>query len=353
MYIVLLEFFMLPARTKQHVSDTRALRILMQKIPDTWLIRNVEERDYGIDLTLELFKELPEPPKNEGERADVKVAVPKGQYVLLQVKGRSETFTTGKLSGFPVKTMEYANLFKIPFFVVYVTLDDEQIHFLWLQKYIETNLASQSWKKQEEIALDFPKENLIDINDEKKTGITKLETLVSEFYNEIELFNIFKEFFLIKELTEGFTAGGVKESPFLRDVELFIKKISYHYKSADKNTTRTLQQLINTINQKIIKGWSTQSPQMVAWIQFIDFLKEQEFVDLSEEIDEGQKDDGIFTMEYKSLDDIREICENARMSEKCLTETEINELQETLNRVPQLLLGCAINSAEDCYEYPY
>lgn len=335
---------MLPARTAQHVSDTKALKTLIQQIPDTWLIRSLEERDYGVDLTLELFRKLPQTPKKKGERKDIKVAEPKGQYILLQIKGRDQKFGNGKLSSFPVKTMEYAELFQIPFFVVYVTLKDKQVHFLWLQQYIEQNLSSINWRNEEDFTLDFPKENLLD-----EDGIYKFESLVTQFYNEIELFNTFKQFFYIKEISEAFEAGGFKKGDLLREIELFIKDVKVQCSKKRKNPPK-LQEIANDLNKKILSGWSTQSPQMTSWIKFIDYLKKQSFIDFSEEMDEWQKDDGSFDDDYKSLDELRQICEKARTNHK-ITQSEIDDLKNTLKRIPGLLLGCTEDFNQ--FEYPY
>lgn len=335
---------MLPARTAQHVSDTRALKTLIQQSPDTWLIRSVEERDYGVDLALELFKELPKQPKKKGKRKDIKVAEPKGQYILLQIKGRDQKFGNGRLSSFPVKTMEYAELFQIPFFVVYVTLKDEQVHFLWLQQYIEHNLASIKWRNKENHTLDFPKENLLNSD-----GIYKFESLVTQFYNEIELFNIFKQFFYIKEITDSFAAGGFTKSDLLKEIESFIKKVKDQCKKKRKNPQK-LQEIANDLNKKILNGWSTQSPQMASWIKFIEHLRKQSFIDFTEEMDEWQKDDGTFEDNYKSLDELRQICEKARSVHK-ITQNEIDDLKNTLKRIPGLLLGCTEDFNQ--FSYPY
>jgi hypothetical protein len=43
-------------RTVQHVTDTRAIKRVLQILPDPWLIRELTERDYGIDLFVEIFE---------------------------------------------------------------------------------------------------------------------------------------------------------------------------------------------------------------------------------------------------------------------------------------------------------
>lgn len=43
-----------PKRTTQHITETVSWKILRAKAPDHWLVREVSERDYGIDAYVEL-----------------------------------------------------------------------------------------------------------------------------------------------------------------------------------------------------------------------------------------------------------------------------------------------------------
>lgn len=61
-------------RSSTHITDTRAVRLIMSKLNPNWLLRSLEERDYGIDLSLEKFN---------GDE-------PTGNYVFIQVKGHEK-----------------------------------------------------------------------------------------------------------------------------------------------------------------------------------------------------------------------------------------------------------------------
>ncbi|MBF4437736.1 DUF4365 domain-containing protein, partial [Vibrio anguillarum] len=58
-------------RTRTHEIDTLAVRKIISELPVDWIVRGQEERDYGIDLTIERF---------DGQNAT-------GDYFLVQVKG--------------------------------------------------------------------------------------------------------------------------------------------------------------------------------------------------------------------------------------------------------------------------
>ena len=91
-------------RTETHITDTLAVRLIISTLPPNWLVRGLEERDYGVDLSIELF---------DGEN-------PTGCFSLIQVKGKRKGFKSKpvKLSKFPTKTLEYATLFPEPFFQI-------------------------------------------------------------------------------------------------------------------------------------------------------------------------------------------------------------------------------------------
>ncbi|WP_165835406.1 hypothetical protein [Chryseobacterium viscerum] len=47
----------LPKRVPQHISETASFKLFSSNIPDNWIIRDITERDYGIDCYLELVNE--------------------------------------------------------------------------------------------------------------------------------------------------------------------------------------------------------------------------------------------------------------------------------------------------------
>jgi hypothetical protein len=151
-------------RSLTHIIDTKAVRVVITTLDENWLVRGLDERDYGIDLVLERFA---------GEAAT-------GDYCLIQVKGTADSFAADreiKIGDFPVKTIQYAKLFNIPFFVFYVSVADEMVYFLWLQKYSETKLkeTTHNWETQDTVTLYFPEENKLHENIAHLTNIIKID----------------------------------------------------------------------------------------------------------------------------------------------------------------------------------
>lgn len=47
----------MPQRVPQHISETASFKLFSEKIPDKWIIREVTERDYGVDCYLEIVND--------------------------------------------------------------------------------------------------------------------------------------------------------------------------------------------------------------------------------------------------------------------------------------------------------
>lgn len=147
-------------RTKTHVIDTLAVRQVISSLPEDWLVRGLEERDYGIDLTLEIF---------EGED-------PTGRIALVQVKGTDKDFEDEIKLSFPTKTIEYSLLFPQPFLIFYASIKGKKTYYVWAQKYSATKLEIDcpNWKSQDSATIYFPKENELSKNKNKISEIMSL-----------------------------------------------------------------------------------------------------------------------------------------------------------------------------------
>lgn len=117
------------------------------------MLRSIDERDYGTDFMIEIFENCN----------------PTGDCFFVQSKGTVSSFDeTVKLS-FPVKTIKYALLFNVPFFIFYTSIPSSETKYIWLQKYVEIHLnnKNQKWQQQESVTITFPEENDLSSNIEK------------------------------------------------------------------------------------------------------------------------------------------------------------------------------------------
>jgi hypothetical protein len=153
----------LPTRIANHRTETLAVRQIIGHISADWLIRNMDERDYGIDLMFEVFNSR----------------FPTGRIAFVQSKGTEDAFQRGPdncvvLNNFPVKTIEYALRLSAPFFVFYTSLESSETVFAWIQRYALTKLGATTpnWREQESATLYFPDENNL------RNGHVKIETIL-------------------------------------------------------------------------------------------------------------------------------------------------------------------------------
>lgn len=154
----------MPKRIETHRIDTKAVRTIFTHLNENWLVRSLEERDYGIDLQLERF--------------DLDDAT--GDFIFVQVKGTDKAFKENvQLSGFPVDTVNYALMFDVPFFIFHTSNASKQTKYVWLQNYVETRLEKDTpqWKTQDSVTIYFPEENNLESNDSKIAEIIKKTNL--------------------------------------------------------------------------------------------------------------------------------------------------------------------------------
>jgi hypothetical protein len=148
-----------PQRGPTHRVDTQAFRMLLSHLDIDWVVRSMEERDYGIDLQIEIF---------DG-------ANPTGTLVFGQLKGTGGPFADEPSFQFPVKTLLYAEMFSAPFFLFRTSIHDGQTRFIWLQKFIETKVPElhPKWRTQGSIVVSMPEGNDLVKNKERFLRLAK------------------------------------------------------------------------------------------------------------------------------------------------------------------------------------
>jgi len=147
-------------RVYQHIVDTMAVKTTLNAIPHHWVVRDLSERDYGIDLMVEIFRKVGS-NKHGHDYYDTTGAV-----CYLQLKGTDEEFEyddDGVLSySLDKNTLLYVEKFSTPFILVRVSVVDkkEKIHFLWLQRYIMEVLDFEipDWRERKKKSKEGEKE---------------------------------------------------------------------------------------------------------------------------------------------------------------------------------------------------
>ncbi|MFZ6735413.1 DUF4365 domain-containing protein [Undibacterium sp. Ji42W] len=117
-----------PKRHLTHVAETVSKRIFEAVLPDEWIVRELGERDYGIDLILEL--------------ADTHV---RGDSISIQLKGKEEISWNRdgnfSFSGISKQTTNYWFTGNLPVFLILVDRKVSEIYFVSVKKHIRRNFS--------------------------------------------------------------------------------------------------------------------------------------------------------------------------------------------------------------------
>jgi hypothetical protein len=147
-------------RSEEHITDTLAVRKVVAALSKNWLIRDLTERDYGIDMMVEYF---------DGK-------VPTGRIAFLQIKGTTKPLKPRNgLIPFSIKkkTLKYTECFAVPFFLVHCNVNDPKgpVYYMWLQKYVMTALYTDNpqWRtlKEETCTVYIPASNILPETEER------------------------------------------------------------------------------------------------------------------------------------------------------------------------------------------
>ncbi|MDF7630472.1 DUF4365 domain-containing protein [Erwiniaceae bacterium L1_55_4] len=177
-------------RTIQHIIDTRSIKRILNIFPDHWVIRELSERDYGIDLFIEIFE------KNNTDKNNNNIFHSTGAVFHAQVKGTSIALKPNNNEEIAFSldkgALLYTERFSTPFllFRVDVSSDNAESYFVWIQRYINDVLDMQQpdWrtKKQKSFTLYIPQHNSTSSNFDKIEKIASRPRLIQETVEFIE-----------------------------------------------------------------------------------------------------------------------------------------------------------------------
>lgn len=138
-----------PQRSRSHEIDSRACSIIsMLMLFEGWVIRDLTERDFGIDKIAERF-----------DRGDAT-----SELLAIQVKGTEKPIDDSQDISFQLetKTLLYAEMLAIPFLLFRCSIADSgSCYFVWLQEYIRVrlNFENPGWRHQGSNTVHIPRRN--------------------------------------------------------------------------------------------------------------------------------------------------------------------------------------------------
>ncbi|MEZ8504474.1 MULTISPECIES: DUF4365 domain-containing protein [Vibrio] len=151
-------------RTYSHVIDTKSVKKVLNIFPEHWVVRELSERDYGIDLVIEIFLE------DGHDRNGNQCYTTSGCLCNIQVKGTDKKLNIIDESvkfSLAKNALQYVEKFAVPFLLLRVNVSepDSETYFVWLQRYIKDVLEFDfdNWREepQESFTIKIPKSNSV------------------------------------------------------------------------------------------------------------------------------------------------------------------------------------------------
>lgn len=120
-----------PERVPNHIKETTSFKIFSNHIPDSWVIRDVTERDYGVDCYVEMVNY-----KNQltGNLASIQL---KSMETIKWNLDRTYLFSKVKVS-----TSNYWNGSPVPVFLFLTDNEKQSVYFICVKSHIKNHFSS-------------------------------------------------------------------------------------------------------------------------------------------------------------------------------------------------------------------
>lgn len=237
-------------RNYPHIIDTRAVRQTINAIPDYCVVRDLNERDYGIDLMIEIFK------KTGVDKIGHDTYSATGHVCYLQIKGTNRELHLNRDNtvsfNIEQKALLYVEKFATPFILVRTcTLDGKKkVYYLWLQRYIsdELDFKRPAWRteKQETFAVKIP------IKNDLETNFDKVKRIASRIKYVEEHAEFYEKYTLMKPAFEGMIEGKLTKTQYKQFI-LDLKRIKNLNTLLEFNNCQVDQTDIETLINYVTK----------------------------------------------------------------------------------------------------
>lgn len=125
-----------PKRADNHIRESASYKVLQSKIPSEWIIRDVTERDYGIDCYIELVDEQ---------------HMLKGEIAFVQMKSKDNLGWRNdnglRFDKIERSTTNYLKSFMIPTYIFLADLTTKELFFMSVKEYIAEHYAEYTDSK--------------------------------------------------------------------------------------------------------------------------------------------------------------------------------------------------------------
>lgn len=143
----------LPKRDIKHVMETKSGRLLGSLAPDDWIVREVTERDYGIDCYIELSNSL-------GEVTGDLLSVQLKSEEKIEWKTAPDGTETARSVSIAVETANYWLRLPVPVLLFVADLSENAIYIVD----VKLDLRAQFGKLQTQDTVSFKLHKLLSLN---------------------------------------------------------------------------------------------------------------------------------------------------------------------------------------------
>lgn len=165
----------MPKRADTHIEESASHRILHNTVPDEWIIRDVTERDYGVDCYIELVDE-----NNflTGEMA----------FVQMKAIDKIDWRRDGGYKYYQVKktTTNYLLQMSLPTYIFFTDISTEEVFFVSVKQYVKEHYKDYC-QATDKFVFEFYKADCLFSKSSFQTSF-KLTNNYQQYRNEIQYF---------------------------------------------------------------------------------------------------------------------------------------------------------------------
>lgn len=207
----------LPARPAQHIIEDQSFKILLNSLPDHWIVRDVTGKDYGIDCYIELVNN-----KNEVLGDLISIQLKGVEKIQWSKNDDKETYT---FSGIKTSTVNYWMNLPVPTFLVVVDVNTEGCYFVS----IESQVRKQYQKLQEQKTFSFNINKLMDLSKTAGLGAFLFLYFKEKGYSKFS-FHLSELLINLKTYSE-FLSCNINRDQFLEVDENVVFELAHIYKT--------------------------------------------------------------------------------------------------------------------------
>lgn len=160
-----------PKRIDAHIKESDSWKILQNNIPARWIIREVSERDYGIDCYIELIN------RDNEVTGDLLSGQLKG-VEQIEWREKDDDNKEAKFSGIKIETINYWMNLPVPVFLLVADLNDRNIFFAPVKQQVRAQYSKYCKNK----SISFSLLNLCNIRTEVGLALFVAYYFIEKFH---------------------------------------------------------------------------------------------------------------------------------------------------------------------------